>query len=101
MTDTKYTRLPVDTAIIYTDRELAERKYSVDDAIKTAEAINKERGRGPLRFAARHRERFSLLTDKVLNISEKNAAVTDVLAYEFEYLKRAGIVQSTRPSKHD
>lgn len=88
MTEKKYTRLPIDREIIYTDRELADKKYRIEDAIKTAEAIHKDRGFGPLRFITRHRERFSLLANQPMNIAEKNAVITDILDHEHEYTRR-------------
>lgn len=92
MTEKKYTRLPIDREIIYTDRELADKKYRFEDAIKTAEAIHKDRGYGPLRFAIRHRERFSLLTSQPMNIAEKNAVITDILGHEHEYTRRNPVI---------
>lgn len=85
MPEAKYTNLSEDKSIVYTDKELADKKYVVADAINTAEAINKDRGRGPLRFIHRHQERFSLLANLPLNLSHLNAIITDVLAKEHEY----------------
>ena len=88
MIEKKYTRLPIDREIAYTDRELADKKYRVEDAIKTAEAINKDRGNGPLRFTTLHRHRFALLAALPINVAEKNAVIADVLGHEYEYARR-------------
>lgn len=86
MTD-KYTRIPADTAIAYTDRELAICKYTVQDAFKAAEAISKDRGHGPLRFQKRHADRFSLVANMKINIAQHNAVIADVLNHEHEYAR--------------
>lgn len=85
MTDNKYTRIPADKAIAYTDRELLDCRHRVAEAIKTAEAIHKDRGFGPLRFKHRHTERFSLVANLPINIAQHNAVIADVLAHEHEY----------------
>ena len=87
MADNKYTRIPADTAIAYTDRELAICKYTVADAFKAAEAISKDRGHGPLRFIVRHKERFALVANLKINVAQHNAVIADVLAYEHEYAR--------------
>lgn len=91
MTDTKYTQLSEDKTIFYTDAELADKKYSIQDAINTAEIINKDRGRGSLRFTHRHNERFSLLSNRSLNLAHLNAVITDVLFHEQEYVRRSPV----------
>lgn len=91
MIEKKYTRMPVDREIAYTDRELADRKYRIEDAIKTAEAIHKDRGYGPLRFVTRHRDRFSLLASQPMNIAEKNAVITDIIGHEHEYSRQTPV----------
>lgn len=85
MTDNKYTRIPADKSIAYTDRELLNCNHSVAEAIKTAEAIHKDRGHGPLRFKHRHTERFSLVFNQPINIAQHNSVIADVLAHEHEY----------------
>lgn len=85
MTDNKYTRIPADTAIAYTDRELLDCRHSVAEAIKTAEAIHKDRGFGPLRFKDKHTARFSLVANTKINIAQHNSVIADVLAHEHEY----------------
>ena len=96
MADNKYTRIPADTAITYTDRELMDCKYNVAEAIKTAEAIHKDRGHGPLRFKHRHTERFALVANTKINIAQHNSVIAEVLAHEHEYSRRDPVVIAQR-----
>lgn len=85
MADKKYTIIPVDTAIAYTDKELSDCRYSVADALNAAQAISVDRNNSPLRFISRHKERFALVANIKISIAQHNAVVDDVLRHESEY----------------
>lgn len=82
---TKYNSIPHDNQIEYTERELNDKKYRVSDAIKTAEMINKSNGNGALRFATKHKERYSLVANLPIAVSQKNYLVSDILHHEKKY----------------
>jgi hypothetical protein len=89
MTEKIYSHLPADRTIVYTDRELAVFKYTVDDALEAARSIQMDRTGSQLKFADRHKKRYSLVSGSKLNISQHNAVIADVLHHEAEYSRRA------------